>query len=190
MSFAVPIGNIIFQSTWTTLLRRDIKQGNIPSSLVIPASRAEGTAEIAKSFPSSAKPVAKLYRHIAALALSKVWILATCLSGAVFLLGLMMKEVPLVKEASSPSHEKKQKQDTLPRIGIDRAETIGLMSQEATHEQNFEGRMMRLWEQGAEHGNGRRLSIQTDLSDMSIRSSFAGLEGEGDVERSSLQSML
>jgi hypothetical protein len=189
MSFAVPIGNIIFQSTWKTLLDHNVKQGHIPTNLIIPASHAEGTAEIVKGFPPSAKAVAKLYQHIAALALSNVWILATSLSAAVLLLGLIMKEVPLVKASNSDSHEEKKKQE-IPRVGIDRAETIHLMAPEATHERtgSFEGSMMRLWENENGQGHGRRLSIQTSVSDASRRSSFTELAGEGDVGRLSLRS--
>ena len=102
--FAIPLGAIIYQSTWDKLLRQDEQSGVIPTQFIIPSHDAEESGELIRDWPAV---VAETYRHIMAVSISKIWIVMTVLSGVIIVIAITMREVPLVDhQESNPSTRK------------------------------------------------------------------------------------
>ncbi len=90
--FALPIGATTYQPVWDRLVRRDVESGIILTQFIITSHDAEASGELIQHWP---KAVGKVYRHIMAAAIAKIWIVLTVLAGVVSILALVMKETPL-----------------------------------------------------------------------------------------------
>lgn len=93
--FGIPIGATIYETVWEHIVKEDVKSGRIPEEFFIPSQKAEESGELIKQWP---KTIADLYRHIMSVSISKIWIVMTALSVLIFIMGVVMKEVPLIDE--------------------------------------------------------------------------------------------
>jgi hypothetical protein len=107
--FGIPIGATTYETVWDRLVNRDVKAGIIPGHLIITSRNAEASAEIFRGYPTAVK---LRYRHIMAVSISNIWIVATIIAGIIIVLGFIMKEVPINDAKSATIETTKEMPET------------------------------------------------------------------------------